>query len=99
MKTLNCACNHAPNDWRLALCVHVPCADVRWMCRVYFHVVRDGGAKEQLAGKKGFPTDELLQFYGCVLVYHSCLSPWYVALQHWSLSQPGGRRKMPPNPA
>ena len=27
---------------------------------------RDGGAKEQLAGKKPFSTDELLQFYGCV---------------------------------
>jgi hypothetical protein len=38
------------------------------MCRVYFHVVRDGGAKEQLAGKKAFPTDELLQFYGCIFV-------------------------------
>ena len=65
------------------------CADVRWMCRVYFHVVRDGGAKEQLAGKKAFPTDELLQFYGCVLVYRSCLSTstWYVALQAVVLSQ------------
>ena len=27
---------------------------------------RDGGAKEQLAGRNPFSTDELLQFYGCV---------------------------------
>jgi diazepam-binding inhibitor (GABA receptor modulating acyl-CoA-binding protein) len=40
-------------------------------------VSRDGGAKEQLAGKKGFSTDELLQFYG-----------WYKQLTQGDINTP-----------
>jgi hypothetical protein len=57
-----------------------PDTDVRWMCRVHFNVVwtvtRD---QTRWMTSRKYPTDEILQFYGCVLVYHSCLSPWNVS--------------------
>lgn len=51
------ACSCCPSRRRRVLCA------IRSPVRLW---PRDGGAKEQLAGKNPFSTDELLQFYGCV---------------------------------